>query len=189
MLCDGRSLFWEYPRQTPEGDQIDIAEVVEIVDVHIWRRRIYGGWVGVHRPNHADGPGGRGQGRQHVACRRDQSAWCSSIPCGVYRPRDLSKKRPPEARTEFFEERGCGFGLDHEPLPKLWEVAQLLTHEYRERRRSFEEWGWQPGLLNACSTTWASVLTDVWKPSQSIEYVIVQYLWWKDEAVHRAGMG
>jgi hypothetical protein len=107
---------------------------------------------------------------------------------GVYRPRDLSKNGLLKP-VRSFEERGCGFGLDHEPLPKLWEVAQLLTHEYRERRRSFEEWGWQPGLLNACSTTWASVLTDVWKPSQSIEYVIVQYLWWKDEAVHRAGMG
>jgi len=29
-LCDGRTLFWEYPRDMPDGEQVDIAEVMEI---------------------------------------------------------------------------------------------------------------------------------------------------------------
>lgn len=49
MLCDGYTLFWEYPRQMPDGEQIDIAEVMEIVDGRIWRHRIYWGWLGVQR--------------------------------------------------------------------------------------------------------------------------------------------
>jgi ketosteroid isomerase-like protein len=47
-LCDGRTLFWEYPRETPDGEQIDIAEVMEIDDHGLIRRhRIYWGWLGV----------------------------------------------------------------------------------------------------------------------------------------------
>lgn len=47
-LCDGRTLFWEYPRQTPDGEQIDIAEIMEINDdALIHRHRIYWGWFGI----------------------------------------------------------------------------------------------------------------------------------------------
>ncbi len=45
-LCDGRTLFWEYPRAAPDGEQIDIAEVMEIADGLIQRHRIYWGWFG-----------------------------------------------------------------------------------------------------------------------------------------------
>jgi hypothetical protein len=46
FLCDGTTLFWEYPRQTPDGEQIDIAEVMEIEHGLIRRHRIYWGWFG-----------------------------------------------------------------------------------------------------------------------------------------------
>ena len=46
-LTDGRVLFWEYPRETPEGEQTDLAEVMEIADGLIQRHRVYWGWVGV----------------------------------------------------------------------------------------------------------------------------------------------
>lgn len=46
-LCDGRTLFWEYPRELPDGEQIDIAEVMEIDNGLIQKHRIYWGWFGV----------------------------------------------------------------------------------------------------------------------------------------------
>lgn len=46
-LCDGRTLFWEYPREAPDGHQIDIAEVMEIDDGLIQEHRIYWGWFGI----------------------------------------------------------------------------------------------------------------------------------------------
>ncbi|HEY7908751.1 MAG TPA: nuclear transport factor 2 family protein [Thermomicrobiales bacterium] len=45
-LCDGRTLFWEYPRAMPDGEQVDIAEVMEIADGLIAHHRIYWGWFG-----------------------------------------------------------------------------------------------------------------------------------------------
>ena len=45
-LTDGRLLMWEYPRQTPDGEQIDIMEVMEIEHGLIRRHRIYWGWKG-----------------------------------------------------------------------------------------------------------------------------------------------
>lgn len=46
-LTDGeRLLVWEYPRAAPDGDQVDILEVMEIVDGHIQHHRIYWGWFG-----------------------------------------------------------------------------------------------------------------------------------------------
>jgi ketosteroid isomerase-like protein len=47
FLTDGGRLVWEYPRQTPEGDQMDIVEVMEIRDGLIARHRVYWGWVSV----------------------------------------------------------------------------------------------------------------------------------------------
>lgn len=47
FLWDGRTLFWEYPIETPTGPQIDIAEVMELRDGLIEKHRIYWGWFGV----------------------------------------------------------------------------------------------------------------------------------------------
>ena len=47
FLTDGGRLVWEYPRQTPEGDQMDIVEVMEVRDGLIARHRVYWGWVSV----------------------------------------------------------------------------------------------------------------------------------------------
>src|SRR3954453_1081674 len=44
-LTDGERLVWEYPRQTPDGDQMDIVEVMEIRDGLIAHHRVY--WVRV----------------------------------------------------------------------------------------------------------------------------------------------
>lgn len=46
-LTDGRRLLvWEYPRQAPDGDQVDLAEVMEIAAGLIRRHRVYWGWKG-----------------------------------------------------------------------------------------------------------------------------------------------
>jgi hypothetical protein len=46
-LTDGeRLLVWEYPRETPDGDQVEIVEVMEIEDGLIQHHRIYWGWLG-----------------------------------------------------------------------------------------------------------------------------------------------
>jgi hypothetical protein len=41
------TLIWEYPRQTPDGDQVDILEVMQLDDDgKIKHHRIYWGWFG-----------------------------------------------------------------------------------------------------------------------------------------------
>ena len=46
-LTDGhRFLVWEYPRQTPDGDQVGLVEFMEIVGGVIVYHRIYWGWKG-----------------------------------------------------------------------------------------------------------------------------------------------
>ena len=46
-LTDGRRLLiWEYPRQAPDGDQVDLVEVMEIAAGLIRHHRIYWGWKG-----------------------------------------------------------------------------------------------------------------------------------------------
>lgn len=42
----GDVLVWEYPRQTPDGEQVDILELMEIRDGLIVNHRIYWGWFG-----------------------------------------------------------------------------------------------------------------------------------------------
>ncbi|OZD10288.1 hypothetical protein CH275_00990 [Rhodococcus sp. 06-235-1A] len=44
---DGHRLMWEYPRQTPYGDQLDLVEVMELDGTRITRHRIYWGWKGI----------------------------------------------------------------------------------------------------------------------------------------------
>jgi steroid delta-isomerase len=46
-LTDGRRLMiWEYPRAAPDGDQVDLVEVMEIDGGLIQRHRVYWGWKG-----------------------------------------------------------------------------------------------------------------------------------------------
>ena len=46
-LTNGRSVTWEYPRESPAGEQMDIVEVMEIADGLIMRHRVYWGWKSV----------------------------------------------------------------------------------------------------------------------------------------------
>ena len=45
-LASGNLLVWEYPRQTPDGEQVDILELMELADGKIRQHRIYWGWFG-----------------------------------------------------------------------------------------------------------------------------------------------
>lgn len=47
FLTDGSRLTWEYPRESPDGDQMDIVEVMEIRDGLIAHHRVYWGWLSV----------------------------------------------------------------------------------------------------------------------------------------------
>jgi len=47
FFTDGRKLIWEYPRETPDGDQMDFVESMEIEDGLIQRHCVYWGWYGV----------------------------------------------------------------------------------------------------------------------------------------------
>ena len=42
----GDILIWDYPRQTPNGNQVDILELMQHRDGKIYRHRIYWGWFG-----------------------------------------------------------------------------------------------------------------------------------------------
>jgi steroid delta-isomerase len=46
FFSNGRQLTWEYPRATPQGDQIDLVEVMDIEAGLIAHHRVYWGWVG-----------------------------------------------------------------------------------------------------------------------------------------------
>lgn len=47
LFTDGKILMFEYPRQTPAGEQMDFMEVMEIKDGLIHSHRVYWGWRGV----------------------------------------------------------------------------------------------------------------------------------------------
>jgi ketosteroid isomerase-like protein len=47
FFTDGRTMMWEYPRETPDGDQMDFVEVMQIENGLIQRHRVYWGWFGV----------------------------------------------------------------------------------------------------------------------------------------------
>jgi ketosteroid isomerase-like protein len=47
-FTDGKTVIWEYPRESPEGDQQDFVEVMEIANGLIKKHRVYWGWFGVH---------------------------------------------------------------------------------------------------------------------------------------------
>ncbi len=48
FLTDGARVTWEYPRESPDSDQMDIVEVMEIRDGLIAHHRVYWGWLGVN---------------------------------------------------------------------------------------------------------------------------------------------
>jgi SnoaL-like protein len=47
FFTDGRKLIWEYPRETPDGDQMEFVESMEIENGLIRRHCVYWGWYGV----------------------------------------------------------------------------------------------------------------------------------------------
>jgi len=46
FFSNGRQLTWEYPRETPHGDQVDLIEMMDIANGLIAHHRVYWGWVG-----------------------------------------------------------------------------------------------------------------------------------------------
>jgi len=46
FFSNGQQLTWEYPRETPQGDQIDLVEMMDIANGHIVHHRVYWGWFG-----------------------------------------------------------------------------------------------------------------------------------------------
>jgi uncharacterized protein (TIGR02246 family) len=46
-FTDGHRATWEYPRHTPDGEQMDFVEVMEIDGGLIQAHRVYWGWRGV----------------------------------------------------------------------------------------------------------------------------------------------
>jgi ketosteroid isomerase-like protein len=48
FFSDGRVITWEYPRESPDGDQMDLVEVMEIKDGLIQRHRVYWGWYALN---------------------------------------------------------------------------------------------------------------------------------------------
>lgn len=46
FLFDGWRLVWEYPRQAPDGNQVELVEIMDLDDGLIVHHRIYWGWFG-----------------------------------------------------------------------------------------------------------------------------------------------
>jgi ketosteroid isomerase-like protein len=46
-FTDGQRLVWEYPRVTPNGEQMDLVEVMDIRGGLIDHHRVYWGWLGL----------------------------------------------------------------------------------------------------------------------------------------------
>lgn len=44
FFTDGRTITWEYPRATPDGEQMELVEIMEIEHGLIKRHRVYWGW-------------------------------------------------------------------------------------------------------------------------------------------------
>jgi hypothetical protein len=47
FFFDGQRLTWEYPRAAPDGDQIELTEVMDLAGGLIVHHRIYWGWFGI----------------------------------------------------------------------------------------------------------------------------------------------
>lgn len=46
-FTDGKTLVFEYPRAAPDGEQLDIVEVMQLRDGLIAHHKVYWGWRGV----------------------------------------------------------------------------------------------------------------------------------------------
>lgn len=46
FFSNGSTMIWEYPRVTPDGEQADMAEVMQFADGKIRAHRVYWGWAG-----------------------------------------------------------------------------------------------------------------------------------------------
>ena len=46
FFSNGELLIWEYPRETPCGDQTDLVESMDLEGGLIRRHRVYWGWIG-----------------------------------------------------------------------------------------------------------------------------------------------
>ncbi|MGQ3890272.1 nuclear transport factor 2 family protein [Legionella sp. CNM-1927-20] len=47
FFTDGETLIFEYPRQTPQGEQMDFVEIMKLSDGLIQYHKVYWGWRGV----------------------------------------------------------------------------------------------------------------------------------------------
>ena len=47
FFTDGKRLIWEYPRMTPDGQQMDLVEAMDLANGFIQRHCVYWGWLGV----------------------------------------------------------------------------------------------------------------------------------------------
>ena len=48
FFTDGHVLTWEYPRSAPDGDQMELVEIIEIEGGLIRRHRVYWGWYALN---------------------------------------------------------------------------------------------------------------------------------------------
>jgi ketosteroid isomerase-like protein len=56
FFTDGHILVWEYPRERPDGEQMEFVEVMELDGGFIRRHRVYWGWFSMERLAHAQMP-------------------------------------------------------------------------------------------------------------------------------------
>jgi hypothetical protein len=83
-FTDGKKLMWEYPHTTPEGDQMDFVEVMEIENGLIQKHRVYWGLVRVQRAQEGS----------------ISSVAFLTIPCGTRR---VSSKEEHRAFSTFWD--------------------------------------------------------------------------------------
>jgi hypothetical protein len=48
LFTDGRIVTWEYPRAAPDGEQMELVEIMEIEGGLIRRHRVYWGWYALN---------------------------------------------------------------------------------------------------------------------------------------------
>lgn len=46
FFTNGRQLIRKYPRETRQGDHVDLIESIDVAGARIARHRVYWGWVG-----------------------------------------------------------------------------------------------------------------------------------------------
>lgn len=46
FFTNGKTIVWEYPRLSPEGEQMDFVEIMELEGGLISKHRVYWGWFG-----------------------------------------------------------------------------------------------------------------------------------------------